>query len=173
MGKTDTRDLLKFLKPFPNEIVERVLTLRDFVWDRYPTANELIYDNYNAVAFGWSPTDKVGHVFCNIAVGRSSHNVQFGFYWGAELKDPQKLLLGEGNQYRYIRVASLETFPAEYITVLLRDAFANSLRKVKDKSQIIKGQTITKSISEKKRPGKKAPGKRVKKSAGVKSRKKN
>ena len=33
--------------------------LRDFAWDLCPKTNELIYDNYNAVAFGWSPTDKV------------------------------------------------------------------------------------------------------------------
>jgi len=34
--------------------------LREFVWDLYPDSNELIYDNYNAVAFGWTPTEKMG-----------------------------------------------------------------------------------------------------------------
>ena len=60
MGKEHKKDLLKFLKPFPGPIQETALWLREFVWDLYPQANELIYDNYNAVAFGWSPTDKVG-----------------------------------------------------------------------------------------------------------------
>lgn len=154
MSKEETKDLKKFLRPFPKEIQDTVFWLRDFVWNLYPQANELIYDNYNAVAFGWSPTDRVGHVFCNIAVGRSSHNIQFGFYWGAELKDPQKKLLGDGNQYRYIKVQGLETFPRAYVVRLLRDAYQNSLAKVKNKAEIMNGRTITKSISAKKRPGK-------------------
>jgi hypothetical protein len=81
MSKEQTKDLLKFLKPFSGHINEIVLWLRDFVWDLYPKTNELIYDNYNAVAFGWSPTDKVGHTFCSIAIGRTSKNIHFGFYW--------------------------------------------------------------------------------------------
>jgi hypothetical protein len=151
MTKEDNKDLLKFLKPFDKEIQERALWLRDFVWDLYPTANELIYDNYNALAFGWSPTDRVGHVFCSIAVGRTSNNVHFGFYWGSELDDPKKMLIGSGNQYRYILVKSKEEFPKAYIKKLAKQAYANSMAKVKDKKQLMEGKTITKSISAKKR----------------------
>ena len=115
MSKEQTKDLLKFLKPFSTDIVETVLWLRDFVWDLYPQTNELIYDNYNAVAFGWSPTDKVGHTFCSIAIGRTSKNIHFGFYWGSELSDPDKILLGQGNQYRYILVNDKDKFPKPYI----------------------------------------------------------
>src|SRR6187402_3426197 len=99
MGKTEKRELLEFLTPFDKDLKELVLWLRDFVWDLYPKANELIYDNYNALAFGWSLTDKLGHTFCSIAIGRTSKNIHFGFYWGSQLADPAKLLIGEGNQY--------------------------------------------------------------------------
>jgi hypothetical protein len=162
MSKDQTKDLLKFLKPFDAEIIERVLWLREFVWDLYPTANELIYDNYNALAFGWSPTDRVGHTFCNIAVGRTSKNVHFGFYWGSELADPEKKLLGDGNQYRYILVNNKKDFPRSYIKKLVKDAYAHSLAKVKDPKQIREGLTITKSIS---------PVKREKKGAAAKKKK--
>jgi hypothetical protein len=156
MSKEDNKDLLRFLKPFNRGIQEIVLWLRDFAWDLYPNANELIYDNYNALAFGWSPTDKVGHTFCSIAVGRSSNNIHFGFYWGSEIDDPQKMLLGQGNQYRYILVKSKQDFPKAYIKKLVKQAYANSMRKVKDKKQLIQGKTITKSISRvKRKPGKK------------------
>ncbi len=151
MSKKDTRDLLKFLEPFPKDIQERALWLRAFVWDLYPECNELIYDNYNALAFGWSPTDRVGHTFCSIAVGRSSMNVHFGFYWGAQLNDSKKILLGKGNQYRYILVKSTDEFPAKYIKTLLREAHANSVAKVRDERQIMQGATTTKSISPTKR----------------------
>jgi len=151
MSKEQTDDLMKFLKPFPKDIQETALWLREFVWDLYPKTNELIYDNYNAVAFGWSVTDKLGHTFCSIAVGRSSHNVHFGFYWGSEISDPDRILLGQGNQYRYILVKRKENFPKTYIKQLMKEAYANSLAKVKDPKQIVNGQTITKSISEAKR----------------------
>ena len=150
MSKSETKDLLKFLKPFPDQ-TEIVLWLREFVWDLYLKANELIYDNYNALAFGWSPTDKVGHTFCSIAVGRTSKNIHFGFYWGSELSDPEKLLIGEGNQYRYILVKGKKEFPKGYINKLVKEAYANSLAKIKDPQQIKEGLTIVKSISAVKR----------------------
>jgi hypothetical protein len=163
MSKEQTKDLLKFLKPFSKEIIERTLWLREFIWDLYPQTNELIYDNYNALAVGWSPTDRVGHTFCSIAVGRTSNNVHFGFYWGSEISDPDKILLGEGNQYRYILVPDKNKFPKAYIKKLVKEAYANSLAKVKDKKQIMNGQTIVKSISTKKREKKSQPVKVKKK----------
>ena len=156
MPQHELSDLLKFLEPFPSETRNLALWLREFVWDRYPQTNELIYDNYNALAFGWSPTEKVGHLFCSIAVGRTGkHNVHFGFYWGNEIQDPEGLLLGKGNQYRYILVKSKADFPTAYIEKLVQEAYANSLAKVKDNKQIVEGKTITKSISPAKREKKK------------------
>ena len=152
MSKEETKDLLKFLSPFSAGVQEIALWLREFVWDLYPNCNELIYDNYNALAFGWSPTDRQGHTFCSIAVLKNY--CHFGFYWGTEIADPEKKLLGKGNQYRYIIVTNKNDFPKTYIKKLIKEAYANSLGKVKDKKQIMKGKTITKSISPvKKRPG--------------------
>jgi hypothetical protein len=162
MSKEETKDLLKFLKPFDDEINELVLWLREFVWDLYPGTNELIYDNYNALAFGWSPTDRVGHTFCSIAIGRTSKNIHFGFYWGSQISDPEKKLLGKGNQYRYILVKNKKDFPKTYMKKLLKEAYQNSLAKVKDPKQITEGKTITKSVS---------PVKRVKKKPIVKKKK--
>jgi hypothetical protein len=151
MSKEETKDLEKFLQPFDKEVTDLVFWLREFVWDLYPKANELIYDNYNAVAFGWSVTEKLGHTFCSIAAGRTSKNIHFGFYWGSEIDDPEKLLIGNGNQYRYTLVKSKKDFPKTYIKKLLQQAHVNSLAKVKDPNQIVQGKTITKSISTAKR----------------------
>jgi len=152
MSIADKKDLLKFLAPYPKNVQELALMLREFVWDLYPGANELIYDNYNAVAFGWSPTDRVGHTFCTVAV--MPKYVHFGFYWGKLINDPKKILLGKGNQYRYIIIGKPGDLPKTYIKKLIKEAYAYSLSLVKDKKQLMKGQTITKSISPvKKRPG--------------------
>jgi len=152
MPKEEVADLLRFLYEFSPEIREKAIWLREFVWDLYPQANELIYDNYNALAFGWSPTEKLGQTFCSVALYRSTNqNVHFGFYWGSEIADPKQLLLGNGNQYRYILVNKLDDFPKDYITALIEQAWENSLAKIKNPKDIVQGKTITKMMSPKKR----------------------
>jgi hypothetical protein len=149
MPKEEVKALLNFIRPYPPKVQEIALWLREWVWELYPSCNELIYDNYNAVAFGWSPTDRQGHTFCSIAL--ASKYVHFGFYWGSEIADPERLLQGKGSQYRYIVINTKQDLPKTYVKRLLKEAYANSLAKVKDKTQILKGQTIVKSISVAKR----------------------
>ncbi len=99
MAKETVGHLLKFMLPYPCHVKAAAFWLREFVWDLYPETNELIYDNYNAVAFGWSPTDKAGDVFCSIAV--FSDYVNFGFNRASEIEDKHKILKGDGSLYRY------------------------------------------------------------------------
>ncbi len=64
------------------------------------------------------------------------------------------MLLGNGSQYRYIKVENKEDFPAGYITELIANAYRFSVDKAKDLTNVPKGTTIVKSISPvKKRPG--------------------
>lgn len=152
MAKEDVKDLLQFIRPYPPHVQEIALWMREWVWGLYPAANELIYDNYNAVAFGWSITEKLGHTFCSIAL--TPKYCHFGFFHGADLSDPEGRLQGKGNQYRYIVVTEKKDLPKTYIKRLLREAQVNALALVKDTDVIVKGRTITKSISpKKKRPG--------------------
>lgn len=152
MSKEEIKDLLKFIKPYPPEVQELALWLREFVWNLYPDSNELIYDNYNAVAFGWSLTARLTHTFCSVAV--MSKYVHFGFYWGSEIADLEKKLLGNGNQYRYLIIKQKSDLPKTYIKKLLKEAYANSLAKVKDPLEIVKGTTtVRSSLAVKKRPG--------------------
>lgn len=159
MPKEEVADLLFFLRMFPSEVRERALWLREFVWDLYPQANELIYDNYNALALGWSPTEKMSHIFCSFAIYRGvNYNTHFGFYWGSELSDPQKLLIGDGKQYRYLLVSDIAAFPQQEMKKLVEEAWQNSLAKVKDLKQLSQGKTIVKMVSDNKREKKfKAP----------------
>jgi hypothetical protein len=152
MGKENVDDLVKFLLPFPDSVKAAALWLRNFVWDLYPDTNELIYDNYNALAFGWSLTDKAGDVFCSIAV--YSEHVNFGFNRGSEIPDKQGVLTGDGSLYRYIRVKDKDDFPEDQIKQLLYMAHENAISRLKPVKKSIKGQTIVKSISTvKRRPG--------------------
>lgn len=67
-------------------------------------------------------------------------------------------------------VKSKTDFPKTYIKKLVKEAYANSLAKVRDKTEIVKGRTIVKSISEKKRerPRKKDQETRTKKMQNAK-----
>lgn len=162
MAKKDTNDLLKFLEAFPPESRETALSLRDWIWGLYPKCNELIYDNYNFLAFGWGPTDRMSDIFCSIAVG--TRGVVFGFMWGVKLDDPKGLLAGGGNQFRSLRVPDIKKFPKSDVKNLLKQAFDISVERLKDRPQTPSGLTITKSISPtKRRPGmakRAAPAKR-------------
>jgi hypothetical protein len=149
MAKEDTSDLLRFMLPYRDSVKAAALWLRDFVWNLYPEMNELIYDNYNTVAFGWSPTDKAGDVFCSIAL--FTDHVNFGFNRGSEIPDRQKRLLGDGSLYRYIKVYDKDDFPEAYIKSLLAMAHENSMSRLKPSKKVIKGQTIVKSVSPVKR----------------------
>ena len=84
---------------------------------------------------------KFGHTFCSIAVGRTSKNIHLGFYWGSEIYDPEKKLIGNGNQYRYLLVSNKNDFPKEYAKKLIVSAFENSMLKVKDKKELREGLT--------------------------------
>src|SRR2546422_8398346 len=117
MGKQDSADLIKFLEPYPAESQEIALALRDWVWDLYPECNELIYDNYNFLAFGWGPTDRMSDIFCSIAVGTSG--VIFGFMWGVKLDDPKGLLAGGGSQFRSLRVPDIKKVRKSHVKQLI------------------------------------------------------
>jgi hypothetical protein len=67
---------------------------------RLPGALELVYDNYNALAVGFAPTERPSDVIFSIAVFPKW--VSLFLFGGPKLKDPKKLLKGSGNTVRHI-----------------------------------------------------------------------
>lgn len=63
-----------------------------------PGAIELVYDNYNALAIGFGPTERASDAILSIAL--YPRCVYLFFLWGANLPDPQKLLKGSGKRAR-------------------------------------------------------------------------
>jgi hypothetical protein len=156
--------LRSYLKPYPKPVQETALWLRQFIWDLLPACNELIYDNYNALVFGFAVGDNASDAFCSIALYSGYAN--FGFLYAGDLPDPQQLLKGTGKFYRYIRVQNVADFPRAYMEKLLKLAHAAALakRKLRDEKlkakakapkAMPKGQTISKAVAQvKRRPGK-------------------
>ncbi len=70
----------------------------------FPHGFELVFDNYNPLVFGISPTDRTADAFVSIA-GYPKWVTLF-FLNGKGLDDPEGLLVGEGKQVRSIRLAA-------------------------------------------------------------------
>lgn len=151
MAREPLNELKDFLKPFDKEVQKTCLQLRGFVLDMFPNTNELIYDNYNALAIGYSLSDKQKEMLCHIAV--YSKYVNIGFDQGVKLDDPKQLLKGTGNRIRHITVTSFAEFDKNYVKQLLKQAHQLTLNTLDKKTQPIVGQSIVKSIS----PNKKRP----------------
>ncbi|MFK7847673.1 MAG: hypothetical protein AB8G77_20440 [Rhodothermales bacterium] len=142
--------LKKFLQPYDAGIQQLTLELRDFITDLVPEANELIWDNYNAVAMAYSKSEKLKDAFCHIAV--YSQHVNFGFNRGAELTSDTLKLQGKGKLIRHISIRDMQSFPQHEIKALIWEAVGLSEKRnevLKDKDA--QSKSIVMSISEKKR----------------------
>ena len=144
------KNLKDFLQPYSPEIQELALELRSFITDTIPEANELIWDNYNAVAIAYSKSEKLKDAFCHFAV--YTKYVNFGFNRGTELTKGAVQLEGTGKLIRHIKVTDLETFPKEEIKKMIFEAVGISELRNKDLlAKETPGVSIVMSVSEKKR----------------------
>ena len=146
---TPNPQLANFIKPYDEAIQELALQLRDFVTQLVPQANELIWDNYNAVAIAYSKSEKLKDAFCHIAL--YAKHVNFGFNRGAELSPTAIKLAGKGKLIRHISVKDFESFPKEEIEKMVWEAVGIS-EKINPKliHTTQEPKSIVMSISEKK-----------------------
>ena len=114
---------------------------------RFPTCDALVYDNFQALAVGFSPNGKTKPAFVSVAL--YPRWVNLFFLQGAALPDPEGLLEGSGSIVRQIRLARAEDLDAPAIRALLALAEAAADPPV-DPSRT--GQLVIKSVSAKQRP---------------------
>src|SRR5215475_7303547 len=69
-SKTESADsqLDRFLAKFLPEVEDTARLALRKMRSRLPGANELVYDNYNALAIGFSPTERASGVIFSIAL---------------------------------------------------------------------------------------------------------
>ena len=137
-----------FIDKFEPALAKRVRAARAVLRQRFfPTAHELVYDNYNALAIGYSSTDRVSDVVLSLAVYAKGVNLYF--FYGASLDDPDKLLQGAGNQGRFIRLDDVALLDRPAVAALIRTAIEFGDVPLPKTGR---GDTIIKSISAKQRP---------------------
>ena len=141
--------LKTFIHPYRSEIQKLTMELRNFVTELVPEANELIWDNYNAVALAFSKSDKLKDAFCHIAV--YANHVNLGFNRGSELTKSELKLMGKGKLIRHLSFKNHTSFPKKELTKLVWEAVGISEnRNIELRSKKDIGKSIIMSISEKK-----------------------
>ena len=87
------------------QVQEIARALRGLITDIYPEVVEVPWPKQRIVGYGVGPK-KMSEHFCYIGV--FSQHVNLGFYYGAELPDPEDLLEGIGKKLRHVKVNTLE-----------------------------------------------------------------
>ena len=96
------QQLRTFLARFNPEIVKLAKTARTKLRKRLPGAIEMVYDNYNALVIGFSPTERPSDAIVSIVI--FPKRVSVCVIQGKHLPDPHRVLQGDGNQVRFIRL---------------------------------------------------------------------
>jgi len=116
-----------------------------------PTTNEVVYDNYNFFVIGYSTTKRPSDTIISLVA--NANGVGLSFYYGATLPDPQRLLLGSGNQNRFVRLPGVETLRSPGVLALIQAAIAQA---DPPPSASGGGQTIIRCIAARQRPRRKS-----------------
>jgi hypothetical protein len=150
------RQLAKFVSKFDPPTQRLIRSLRAAMRRRLPTANELVWDNYNFFVIGYSATERPSDsVF---ALAAAANGVGLSFYRGADVPDPHGILLGSGVQNRFIRLVSPKTLARPEVKALMAAAVAQMRVPLRESGR---GRLIIRSVSATQRPRKKAARKRI------------
>ena len=147
------RQLQRFIDKFDDKHAALIRAVRKVMRKRLPTANELVYDNYNFFVIGYCSTERPSD--CIVSIAAAANGVGLSFYYGATLPDPHKLLLGSGSQNRFIRIESPATLARPEVEALIAAAVAQGETPLPAKGE---GTLIIRSIAAKQKPRRKAPG---------------
>jgi len=114
---------------------------------RLPGCDVLVYDNYNALAVGFSPDGRTSGLILSIAL--YPRWVSLFFLDGVDLPDPEGLLKGSGSRVRHVVLGSANDLDQPAHRALMDAAIAQA-RVPHDGART--GRLVIKSISEKQRP---------------------
>lgn len=138
------------LEAFIDRYSTRVATLARAVLarmrERLPGAIQLVYDNYNALAIGFGPTERASDAIFSVAL--YPRWVSLFFLKGASLPDPHGLLKGGGNVARHFLLKDASDLDLTAIRELMAEALRRSDPPIDGSPS---GRVVIKSVSDKQR----------------------
>ena len=108
----------------------------------------MVYDNYNFLVIGFSPTDRPSQAIFSIALFARGVSLCF-LQGGPSLPDPEKLLKGSGKKVRHIRLENATVLDRPAVRTLMSEAIKRAAVPFDAKAT---GRLIIKSVSAKQRP---------------------
>ena len=147
--KTETaeKQLDGFLNAFSPEVSELARKVLAKLRKRLPHAKELVYDNYNALAIGFAPSERASEGIFSIAI--YPMHINFFFLQGAKLPDPDGLLRGDGSVVRHIRLEDEKTLDRADVKAMMATAMKMAEVPFDKKTEY---KLVIKSVSAKQRP---------------------
>ena len=142
--------LQSFIDKFEPKHRATIRGARETLRNRFPTANEFVYDNYNFFVIGFGPNERPSDCFVSIAA--AANGVGLCFLQGARLPDPTRILTGSGKQVRVVRLPTVDVLEQQEVQALLKAA-AECVGAPLPRTG--RGKLIIRSISAKQRPRRK------------------
>jgi hypothetical protein len=146
-GKSPEKQFDGFIAKYSPEIAALARAVLANMRARLPGAVELVYDNYNALAVGFSPTERTSDAIFSIALW--PRWVSLFFLQGAALPDPQHLLRGSGKVSRHIVLQDAEDLEKPAVQDLIARALQSARTSLDGTGP---GRIVIKSVSARQRP---------------------
>jgi hypothetical protein len=114
----------RLLERFSDDVVEIALSLRDRVFSLMPAAHEIVYDAGYTVSLHYGPDDELRNAVLYIA--SYSKHANLGFFAGAMLPDPQRVLEGSGSRMRHVKFKSVAEVSAPWCVDYINASLAHA-----------------------------------------------
>ena len=145
---TPPAQLETFIKKFTPAVAADARASLKRMRQLVPSAVELVYDNYNALAIGFAPSERASESVMSIAVFPRWVTLCF-LQSGPKLADPQGLLTGSGTRVRNIPLKSAADLDRPAIRALIAEALTRASVPINASAR---RRLVIKSISARQRP---------------------
>jgi hypothetical protein len=141
------RRLSGFIAKFSPENAAMIRAVRRAMRVRLPSAIEMVYDNYNFLVIGYSPTERPSDAIFSIAA--QARGLTLFFLQGAGVPDPGGLLRGSGKIVRGMRLESAATLDRPEVRTLMKEALRRAKRPMNPRSV---HRVVIRAVAVKQRP---------------------
>jgi hypothetical protein len=145
-GDRAAKQLDRFIARYSPDVARLARQVLAGMRRRLPGATELVYDNYNALAIGFGPSERSSEAVFSVAL--YPRWVSLFFLDGARLSDLDRLLKGSGSKVRHVVLTSASRLDEPGVKALIGQALeGGGIAKSRGAKRI-----IIKSISPRQRP---------------------
>jgi hypothetical protein len=141
------RSLNSFIAKYSPSVAKTARAALAKMRARLPGAVELVYDNYNALAIAFSPTDAPKDIVLSIAL--YPRWVSLFFANAGRLPDPHKVLRGSGTKYKHVVLENVDLIDDARVEAIIAAAVMRANVAFDAKA---KNRTVVQSVSAKQRP---------------------